>query len=241
MTKRGRRGILRVGLAVGATFLVAGLTGSAALASGPSETVRGASSAVGPTDWPSFGNGPEHDFVAPTSITAADVGTLHEAWFFPTGDAVTATPTIVNGVAYFGSWDTKFYAVALATGTLLWSYQLDSQTAVQPYPGENPRPIDSDGGLVTSSAWYEPASSTHPDLVIFGGGFTLYALDADTGTLFWKHVYDGTPWKRRPSPTTDQTRIFLTHRRGRERLLRRRQRRRVPRAGIHRGRQFADR
>ena len=48
---------------------------------------------------------------------------------------------------------------------------------------------------------------SHPALVIFGGGFTLYALDADTGTLFWKHVYDGTP-SMPPSPTTDQTRIF---------------------------------
>jgi len=47
----------------------------------------------------------------------------------PTGDAVTATPTIVGGVAYFGSWDTKFYAVDVATGALRWSYQLDSQTA----------------------------------------------------------------------------------------------------------------
>src|ERR1700733_5877933 len=158
-------------------------------------------------NWASFGNGPEHDFVAPTTLTPSDIGTLHEAWYFPTGDAVTATPTIVHGVAYFGSWDTKFYAVDLATGKLKWSYQLDSQTAVQPYPGENPRPYDSDGGLVTSSAWYEPADASHPDLVIFGGGFTLYALDADTGTLFWKHVYDGVP-SQPPSPTTDQTRIF---------------------------------
>ena len=163
---------------------------------------------VGPTDWPSFGNGPEHDFVAPTSITAADVGTLHEAWFFPTGDAVTATPTIVNGVAYFGSWDTKFYAVPLATGKLKWSYPARlARPPSSPTPARTPAPTTSDGGLVTSSAWYEPADTSHPDLVIFGGGFTLYALDADTGTLFWKHVYDGLPSKP-PSPTTDQTRIF---------------------------------
>ncbi|MGO8874135.1 MAG: PQQ-binding-like beta-propeller repeat protein [Acidimicrobiales bacterium] len=164
-------------------------------------------SATGPNDWTSFGNGPQHGFVAPTTITAANVATLHEAWYFHTGDAVTATPTVVHGVVYFGSWDTKFYAVDLATGTLKWSYQLDHQPAVTPYPGEHPRNSASDGGLVTSSAWYEPADASHPDLVIFGGGYTLYALDADDGSLFWKHVYDGLP-SEPPSPTTDPTRIF---------------------------------
>jgi len=160
-----------------------------------------------PEGWTSFGNGPLHDFVAGTSLSATDVGHLGRLWYFPTGDAVTATPTVADGTVYFGSWDTKFYAVDLATGKLRWSYQLDPQTAITPYPGEHPRDSASDGGLVTSSAWYEPAGPGHPALVIFGGGYTLYALDAADGTLFWKHVYDGRPW-RPPSPTTDQTRIF---------------------------------
>ena len=206
MTTGRRRGARLAALLFGATVLAVSSTSAAVLAAGASTTKQ--SSVVRTSkNWTSFGNGPEHDFTTRTSITAANVGTLHEAWFFPTGDAVTATPTIVGGVAYFGSWDTKFYAVDLSTGKLRWSYQLDSQTGVTPYPGENPRPDDSDGGLVTSSAWYEPANSSHPDLVIFGGGYTLYALDADSGTLFWKHIYDGIPMKP-PSPTTDQTRIF---------------------------------
>ncbi len=185
------------------TLLGVGGTGAgAALAPAPARATG-----AGSSGWSSFGNGPEHDFSVRTTLTAATAATLHQAWFFPTGDAVTATPTIVHGTAYFGSWDTKFYAVHLRTGRLEWSYQLDSQTAVQPYPGENPRPDDSDGGLVTSSAWYEPSDGTHPNLVIFGGGYTLYALDADNGTLFWKHVYDGIP-SRPPSPSTDPTRIF---------------------------------
>lgn len=193
-------------------LLVAGILTACSASSSAVNTLSNAGShlrgaSANRENWTSFGNGPQHDFVAPTTLTAADVGALHEAWYFPTGDAVTATPTVVNGVVYFGSWDTRFYAVDLATGTKKWSYQLDSQTAVKPYPGQDPRTDDSDGGLVTSSAWYEPADDSHPNLVIFGGGFTLYALDADTGKLFWKHVYDGMPSKP-PSPTTDQTRIF---------------------------------
>jgi outer membrane protein assembly factor BamB len=193
-------------------LLTAVLLGACSVSSaGPDQPATGsrhaATSATSADDWTSFGNGPLHDFVAPTSLSAASIGTLHKAWFFPTGDAVTATPTIVHGVVYFGSWDTKFYAVDLSSGKLKWSYQLDHQTAVTPYPGEHPRNSASDGGLVTSSAWYEPAGSSHPALVIFGAGYTLYALDADNGTLFWKHIYDGLP-SEPPSPTTDPTRIF---------------------------------
>ena len=189
-----------------ATVLVA-----AGCSAGADTLVESTATTAPPTlpagSWASYGNGPEHDFTGPTTLTPSTVGSLREAWFFPTGDAVTATPTVVGGVAYFGSWDTKFYAVDVATGALRWSFQLDSQTGVTPYPGQQPRTRDSDGGLVTSTAWYEPGKGSRPNLVIFGGGYTLYAIDADTGQLFWKHIYDGLP-ERPPSPTTDPTRIF---------------------------------
>ncbi len=208
VTERARRigRLARWGVLAATVLAAAGCSaGSQSLTKSTATTAP--RSPVPAGSWASYGNGPEHDFVGPTTLTPSTVGTLREAWFFPTGDAVTATPTVVGGVAYFGSWDTKFYAVDVATGTLRWSYQLDSQTGVTPYPGEQPRTDDSDGGLVTSTAWYEPGAGTRPNLVIFGGGYTLYAIDADTGQLFWKHIYDGLP-ERPPSPTTDPTRIF---------------------------------
>lgn len=160
----------------------------------------------GPWDWPTFGQNPQHTFDGRTTLTVKTAATLEKAWVVPTGDAVTAAPTVVDGTVYVGSWDTKFYAVNLATGKLEWVFQLDQQHGVTPYPGEVPRDSTSDGGLVTSSAWFQPGNgSTRPDLVIFGGGYTLYALDAHTGALFWKHVYPGlTP----VDPTIDNTRIF---------------------------------
>ncbi len=84
------------------------------------------------------------------------------AWTFPTGDAVTATPTVVNGTVYVGSWDGWFYALDLETGALRWKYQLQAQHGVTPYPGQQPRDSTSDGGLVTSSAWFEPGAPTSP-------------------------------------------------------------------------------
>ena len=51
------------------------------------------------------------------------------------------------------------------------------------------------------------ARRPRPDLVIFAGGYTLYALNAQTGHLFWKHDYTGRP-QRPPDPNNDDTRIF---------------------------------
>ena len=122
------------------------------------------------------------------------------AWTFPTGDAVTATPTVVGGSVFVGSWDGYFYDIALATGQLRWKFQLKAQPAVTPFPGEVPRDISSDGGLVTSSAWFQPGGVSQPDLVIFAGGYTLYALNAASGALVWEHDYTGLP-EQPPNPS----------------------------------------
>jgi polyvinyl alcohol dehydrogenase (cytochrome) len=161
----------------------------------------------GPWDWPTYGHDAQHTFAGRTTLTEKSVPRLQVAWFFKTGDAVTATPTVVDGTVYVGSWDDTFYALDLETGQVRWKFKLKAQNAVTPYPGQKPRPISSDGGLVTSSAWYQPGNGSRPDLVIFGGGYTLYALKASTGALYWRHDYSGRP-ERPPDPNNDGTRIF---------------------------------
>jgi outer membrane protein assembly factor BamB len=198
---RARRG-WRVGRAA------AGLLGAAGiLAACSPTTVAGAHLSPGPWDWPTYGHDALHSFAGRTTLTAATARTLRKAWYFPTGDSVTATPTVVGGTVYVGSWDDHFYAVDLATGKLRWKYALHRQDAVTPYPGERPRDITSDGGLVTSSAWYERGLGARPDLVIFGAGYTLYALDAHSGQPYWRHDYTGRP-QDPPNPNRDGTRIF---------------------------------
>jgi len=161
--------------------------------------------AVGPWDWPTYGQNAHHTFSAQTTLTESSAKTLKKAWIYPTGDSVTATPTVVGDTVYVGSWDDYFYAVNLETGQLRWKTLVKAQHGVVPYPGQKGRPSDSDGGLITSSAWFEPAGDGRPALVIFGGGYTLYALDAATGSIYWEHDYPG----RLPEdPDTDNTRIF---------------------------------
>ncbi len=175
--------------------------------SGTVPAVPSAPATPGPWDWPTYGHDAQHTFHGRTTLTPTIVKTLRKAWLFPTGDSVTATPTVVDGVVYVGSWDDYFYAVNLETGKLRWKTRIKSQNGVKPYPGEVHRDLTSDGGLITSSAWYEPPSGTRPALVIFGGGYTLYALNAATGAVYWEHDYTGRP-DRPPEPDLDGTRIF---------------------------------
>jgi polyvinyl alcohol dehydrogenase (cytochrome) len=160
----------------------------------------------GPQDWPTYGHDAQRTFHGVTTLKPTDAPTLLRAWFFPTDDAVTANPIAVQDTVYVGSWDGNFYAINRATGQLRWKFAIKRQNAVSPVPGQS-RDITSDGGLITSSAWFEPAAGHRPNLVIFGGGYTLYALNAATGAVFWSHDYPGLPEKP-ADPDRDEARIF---------------------------------
>jgi polyvinyl alcohol dehydrogenase (cytochrome) len=191
----------------------AALSGTATVpttSGGPSSSVvppAALPATIGPWDWPTYGHDAQHTFAGRTTLTESNVKTLRQAWEFPTGDSVTATPTVVGDTVYVGSWDDNFYAVDLETGKLRWKTLVSPQHGVKPYPGAKHRDLTSDGGLITSSAWFEPAAAGRPALVIFGGGYTLYALNAATGAVYWHHDYTGRP-DQPPNPDVDGTRIF---------------------------------
>jgi outer membrane protein assembly factor BamB len=169
-------------------------------------------------DWPTYGAGADHTFNNASCLDPVNIHTLAPQWFFKTGDAVTANPVVVGNRVYVGSWDGNFYAIDKTAGTQVWKYTIKPQPAVVPHPGPLGRQFDpadpsqeftSDGGLITSSAWYEPAGpkTQGKNLVIFAGGYTLYALDADTGAEVWTHDYTGRP-DLPADPDHDGARIF---------------------------------
>jgi polyvinyl alcohol dehydrogenase (cytochrome) len=146
--------------------------------------------------WPMYGRNLSHTFSNPHSqINSSNVSSLTPAWTFPTGDAVTASPAVVDGVVYVGSWDGYFYAIDAASGQLKWKIQLDCQSAVVPLPqvcggsgpGPDPNRFQTPGGIVTASA------AVVDDRVYFGGGRTLYSVAAEDGRIIWKHVICGNP------------------------------------------------
>ena len=90
------------------------------------------------------------------------------AWSpFRTGDKIWSTPSVQNGVAYFGSHDHYVYAVDIRDGNELWRYQT--------------------GGAVVGNPLLF-------DGKVFVGSFdkNLYALDADDGELEW--TFEGRNW-----------------------------------------------
>ena len=104
-SRAGARRVL-VGLAAGALVVAwAGPAGASVPAARQPITRPTAS------DWPTYGHDAQHTFHGRTTLTETSAAQLQTAWFFPTGDAVTATPTVVAGVVYVGSWDDTFYAV----------------------------------------------------------------------------------------------------------------------------------
>ena len=71
-------------------------------AAAPSAARAPCPSPSSPWDWPTYGHDAQHTFHGRTTLTQSSVRTLQQAWFFPTGDAVTATPTVVGGTVYVG-------------------------------------------------------------------------------------------------------------------------------------------
>jgi hypothetical protein len=124
-------------------------------------------------DWPMYGHDLGHSFAAAagcTTLAPATVPLLVPDWVFPTPDSVTASPTVVGDTAYVGDWAGTFYALPLdnPSGTVVprWTFRVGDTSGVA-------------FGRIVSSATVTTVSGRL--LVLFGGGATLYALDARTG------------------------------------------------------------
>ncbi len=162
-------------------------------------------------DWPMYGRNLKHTFHNKQSqIDPSNVGNLKALWTFQTGDAVSASPTVVKGVVYVGSWDGYFYALHANSGALVWKFPVDCQNTVLPVPARclpsgSPQPSrnKTDGGIITSSA------AVVDGVVYFAAGKTLYSLNAADGSLRWKKVICGNPDKPDcAADSQDPTRIF---------------------------------
>ena len=86
---------------------------------------------------------------------------------FVTGDKIWSTPVVSNGVGYFGSHDHHVYAVNLATGQEIWSFETGGVVAG--------KPVLFDGMVVVGSF-----------------DRNLYALDANDGDVRWQ--FEGENW-----------------------------------------------
>jgi len=136
-------------------------------------TFAGAAQATGSWAYPNGDLANTRD-AAGSRISAANVGTLREAWTFKlTGQAATsvtyagslaAAPVVVNGVVYLQDLYANVYAISLATGKQLWEYSVGVAEKSGPGP---------DGVAVADGVVYGDSSTT------------AFALNAATGKVVW--------------------------------------------------------
>ncbi|HEX8036484.1 MAG TPA: PQQ-binding-like beta-propeller repeat protein, partial [Ktedonobacterales bacterium] len=128
-------------------------------------------------DWPTFLHDPARSAASgDTTLSTTNAAQLAKLWSYKTGGVVAASPTIVAGTVYVGSWDGYEYALDAATGALKWKTYLGVTNA----PGCSP-----------PSAGISSAATVLNSVVYVGGGDSnWYALDATTGAILWS-VYTG--------------------------------------------------
>lgn len=179
-----RGGWPRVRLAVLAALLAAGAVATPGYGSG------GAARASG-CDWPMFGDNPARTFTTQCqeAPSVSNVDQLLPRWYFHANDVITASPAVVDGTVYVGSWDGEFYALDLASGKLLWKTALGFRRT----DGHLDHHQGSYGTITSSAA---VATVGGRQMVFVGGGGSLYALDAtrrplpDAQRVIWSVDFD---------------------------------------------------
>jgi outer membrane protein assembly factor BamB len=157
-----------------ATAVVGGLVAAGAALAGPG------SAATGPACPTANWSSPWHDVTHSSSVLSActpispvTVTALTPKWYSHASNVVSASPTVVGDTVYVGDWNGVFTAYDAATGTPKWHHQI--RVTSPDYPGH----------IVSTASVVPFADPTAPGgkrlAVIFGGGSSLWALDAATG------------------------------------------------------------
>jgi outer membrane protein assembly factor BamB len=156
-------------------------------------------------------------------------------WAFAAEDAITAAPTVVDGVVYVGSNDGKLYALAANTsepdGELLWNYDagaaissdlaLASGMVYLANSDDELRAVDARSGQerwrYSSSRTLYGAPLTAGDLLLINRGYDILALDTRSGTERSTTPTGDPP--AYPSLRGDGHELFVGHRSGFLRVL----------------------
>jgi len=168
-----RRAVIAV--AAGGLLLPLAITGAARAISGaPTVTTAAGPTSCSDGGWVTFQHYQSHTGAGCAAITTANVSTLVPGWFVQTSNAVTAEPAVVGNIVYLGDNGGTFHAINASSGTQRWTFDV---TKYDRHSTSN--------GVITSSASYTDAIAGKPPAVIFGGGGSVFALNASTGAPLW--------------------------------------------------------
>ncbi len=166
---------------------LAALSGPLAMTVGDAVTVLPSGTTSCSDQWPMYQYDASH--VATPGCSAIDpltVASLGPKWFFSTPQPVTATPTVVDGQLYVGDAAGTFYDIDAATGKQVWAFSVGQSAYHCAYGGAVAGDIHQPSyGEITSSAALTTLPGESHATVFFGGGGSLFALDALSGQCRW--------------------------------------------------------
>ena len=126
--------------------------------------------------------------------------------FVKSETGIHSSPTVVDGVIYFGSQDWTFYAVDADTGAKLWEFRVNSFVDSSPavvdgivYFGSNDGNFYALNAETGTELWSfrtgkvnQSSPAVANGMVFFGSDTSkMYALDARTGEKIWEYKADG--------------------------------------------------
>jgi polyvinyl alcohol dehydrogenase (cytochrome) len=176
--------------------------------------------ALGSAQWNGWGRGIENTRYQPEpAIRATDVGKLALKWSFGyPGNSALGQPTIVDGRVFVASSTGRIYALDARTGCTYWSFDAAAgvSTAISVAelgapkviaPPKPKRGKKSKRGQ--TNAHLEVRKP--PSAAFFGDDRgSVYAIDAEKGTLLWKAQIDTHPLARiAGSPTLYLDRLYV--------------------------------
>ncbi|WP_344923492.1 PQQ-binding-like beta-propeller repeat protein [Streptosporangium oxazolinicum] len=105
--------------------------------------------AQAPADWTTFGHDLANTRTAQeTTLSAANIGSVRTRWN-AAGAAVTGTPAIVGGIAYYSDFDGYLHARNATTGAQIWRTRLrDTMLPGSPYVSGDSVYVAGDAGFV---------------------------------------------------------------------------------------------
>jgi eukaryotic-like serine/threonine-protein kinase len=126
------------------------------------------------------------------SVAAID-GKLN--WKFATKGRIRCTPAVKDNVVYVGSFDANMYALDKETGELKWKFETDGLRFNSDSSGWDRNSIDSSPAIMDS-------------VLAFGSrDGNVYAINSQTGKLYWKFSY-GPTWSI-SSPAIHNNTVFI--------------------------------
>jgi polyvinyl alcohol dehydrogenase (cytochrome) len=122
--------------------------------------------------WTSYQHDQTHTgFSGESKIGTSNAASLAQAWSFTTGDLVTGTPLVADGVVYIGSWDGRMYALRERDGSIVWTF---NNGTLRVDSCQTTYGIDSTAALSGGKLY-------------FGTGLAqLVSLNAANGQLVWR-------------------------------------------------------